>query len=90
MRSPARLTGALASRAAKVTVAGAAVAFVGVGAASAAAVASTSHAPVSHTVHDTARTGAETKTHLVSAAANAPRQQAQAAAPAAPRQQAQP
>jgi hypothetical protein len=83
MRSPARLTGALASRAAKVTVAGAAVAFVGVGAASAAAVASTSHAPVSHAVHDTtSRTGAAAKTHVVTAAAAAPRQQAQPAAPA--------
>ena len=89
MRSPARLTGALASRAAKVTVAGAAVAFVGVGAASTAAIASTSHAPVSHAVHDTARTGAAAKTHLVTAAAGAPRQQAQPTAAAAPRQQGQ-
>lgn len=57
MRNPVRLPGALRSRATAMTVAGAAAALVGVGTASAATVASTSHASHTPTVH----------AHLVSA-----------------------
>jgi hypothetical protein len=82
MRSPARLTGALASRATMVTVAGAAAALVGVGTASAAVVASTSHPPTHHVVPATS--GADSRTHVTTTAATAARQQDQPAAPAAP------
>jgi hypothetical protein len=51
MRSPVRLPGALRNRATAITVAGAAAALVGVGTASAATVASTSHAAHTPTVH---------------------------------------
>ncbi|MGH3300207.1 MAG: hypothetical protein ACRDOK_00775 [Streptosporangiaceae bacterium] len=87
MRNPVRLTGAVASRKTIVTVAGAAAALAGIGTASAATVASTSHAPASHVVHATSRTDAASQTHVVTTAATAPRSQARRAAPAAPQPQ---
>ena len=82
MRNPVRLPGALRSRAAAVTVAGAAAALVGVGTASAATVATTSHAPHPHAVHTAAAKPAQliaAKTHGAAAAPAKP-----AVAPAAP------
>jgi hypothetical protein len=81
MRNPVRLTGALAGRKTIVTVAGTAAALVGIGTASAATVAATSHAPASHAVQVTSRTDAAGQKHAVTTAASAPRQQAQPAAP---------
>jgi hypothetical protein len=88
MRNPVRLTGALSSRAKVATVAGAAIALVGVGTASAATVASTSHPPVSHVTHATSLIARDAKAHVATAAVAAQRSQAQpAAAPAAPQPQ---
>jgi hypothetical protein len=87
MRNPVRLTGALASRKTIVTVAGTAAALAGIGTASAATVASTSHAPASHSVHVASRTDAAAQKHAVTAAASAPRQQPQPAQQAAPQPQ---
>ena len=75
MRNPVRLTGALASRKTIVTVAGAAVALVGIGTASAATVASTSHTPGSHVASSASHL------HVSTAAAAALRSQAKPAAP---------
>lgn len=72
MRNPARLTGALGSRATVMTVAGVAAALVGVGTASAATVASTSHHPAaSHGVHVTPKTDAASSVRVRTAAAPA-------------------
>jgi hypothetical protein len=76
MRNPVRLTGALASRKTIVTVAATAAALVGIGTASAATVASTSHPAASHLVSSASHS------HVVTAAA-AQRSQAKPAAPAA-------
>jgi hypothetical protein len=65
MRNPVRLPDALASRKKMVTIVGAATALVGVGTASAATVASTSHPPTSQVAHVTAQTHAASRTHAV-------------------------
>jgi hypothetical protein len=84
MRNPVRLTGALASRKTIVTVAGAAVALVGIGTASAATVASTSHTPGSHVASSVSHP------HVATAAAAALRSQAKPTAPAAAQPQSWP
>jgi hypothetical protein len=87
MRNPVRLPGALAHRKTIVTVAGAAVALVGIGTASAVTVEATSHAPISHAVHVTSRKDAALRSHVETAAASTQRAMAKPAAPAAPQQQ---
>ncbi len=80
MRNPARLFGALSRRASVATVAGAAVALVGAGTAT-AAVTATSHAPVSHAVHTTSKTGKASHLRVVTAAATTSPQAQPAAQP---------
>jgi hypothetical protein len=84
MRNPVRLTGALASRKTIVTVAASAAALVGIGTASAATVASTSHPAASHLISSASHS------HLVTAAAPVQRSQAKPAAPTAPQPQSWP
>jgi hypothetical protein len=83
MRNPVRLTGALARRKKIVTVAGAAVALAGIGTASAATVASTSHAPARHVAATAVRAGSASHAHVATTTVSAPRQQAKPAAPVA-------
>jgi hypothetical protein len=77
MRSPVRLTGALRGRTAAVTIAGAAMALLGTGTASAAAIASSAHAH--HTVSAHHAVPAKHQAAAPTAAKTTP-----AAAPAAP------
>ena len=91
MRNPVRLPGALRNRATAVTVAGAAVALVGVGTASAATVATTSHAShprIEHTAPAKPAQLIAAKTQGVRAAAPAKAAPAHAAAKTAPAAQA--
>ena len=87
MRNPVRLPGALANRKKVVTIAGAAAALVGIGTASAATVAATSHAPMSHAVQVTTRDHSASRPEVTTAAASTQRSQAKTAAPAVPQQQ---
>ncbi len=84
MRNPVRLPGALAGRKTIVTVAGTAAALVGIGTASAATLASTSHPSISHAMHATPRNDATSRPGVTTAAASTQRSQATTAAPAAP------
>jgi hypothetical protein len=84
MRNPVRLPGALAGRKTIVTVAGTAAALVGIGTASAATLASTSHVPTSHAVHVTSRKDAASRPRVTTAAASTQQGRAKTAAPAAP------
>jgi hypothetical protein len=83
MRNPVRLAGALARRKTIVTVAGTAAALAGIGTASAATFASTSHAPDSHVAAAAARAGSASHGHVATTTVSAPRQQAKPSAPAA-------
>ena len=83
MRNPVRLTGALASRKTIVTVAGTAAALAGIGTASAATVASTSHAPTRHVATAAAPARSASHAHVATTTVSAARQQARPSAPAA-------
>jgi hypothetical protein len=87
MRNPVRLPGALANRKRVVTIAGAAVALVGIGTASAATVEATSHAPISHAVQVASRNDSASRPGVTTAAASTQRSQAKTAASAVPQQQ---